>query len=171
MCGKGHCSPLRDRRHAEQDDIILWALNARQTHIHIHIPHTQNDIHTVLKVAISMNKRRFVDESANINLDLTYVCDRMIAMALPCVADAIYRNNILDVAQFFSSRHYGRYVYVSVCLSIYLSFYLSVYISIHVSIFVSIYVYSDMQELIYSLCSFNLCTYVRICVCMATRNI
>jgi hypothetical protein len=84
------------------------------THSHTHT-HTygQGDIRIVLRAAISMNKRRFIDKASDINLDLTYICDRLIAMALPCVADAVYRNDIRDVAHFFSSRHYGR----SVCLS------------------------------------------------------
>ncbi len=63
-----------------------------------------------------MNKRRFVQKSADLNLDLTYICDRVIAMALPCVADAVYRNDIRDVARFFASRHYGRCVCLSICL-------------------------------------------------------
>ena len=85
----------------------------KNTCAHTHT-HWQGDIRMVLRAAISMNKRRFIDKASDINLDLTYICDRLIAMALPCVADAVYRNNIRDVAHFFSSRHYGRCV-VPVC--------------------------------------------------------
>ncbi len=54
-----------------------------------------------------MNKRRFVDPESRLDLDLTYVCDRLLVMAIPCVGDAVYRNDIRDVARFFATRHYG----------------------------------------------------------------
>lgn len=38
----------------------------------------KTDITQVLRTAISMNKRRFIENE--INLDLTYICDRVIAM-------------------------------------------------------------------------------------------
>jgi hypothetical protein len=60
-----------------------------------------------LQTAVSQNKRRFIDTEAKFDLDLTYICDRMIAMALPCVDGAMYRNDIREVARFFSTRHYG----------------------------------------------------------------
>lgn len=43
---------------------------------------------------VSMNKRRFVAKEQKLDLDLTYICDRLIAMALPCVRDALYRNDM-----------------------------------------------------------------------------
>ena len=55
-----------------------------------------------------MNKRRFVDTDNGFNLDLTYVCDRLIVMAIPCVDSAMYRNDIREVARFFATRHYGK---------------------------------------------------------------
>ena len=45
-----------------------------------------------------MNKRRFVDSENRIDLDLTYICDRLIAMAIPCVEGALYRNDIREVS-------------------------------------------------------------------------
>ncbi len=50
-----------------------------------------------------MNKRRFFDTGGGgagrrLDLDLTYVCDRLIAMAIPCVEGAVYRNDIREVS-------------------------------------------------------------------------
>ena len=67
----------------------------------------QGDLKRGLQTAVSQNKRRFIDTEAKFDLDLTYICDRMIAMALPCVDGAMYRNDIREVARFFSTRHYG----------------------------------------------------------------
>ena len=55
-----------------------------------------------------MNKRRFIDADNKFDLDLTYICDRLIVMAIPCVDSALYRNDIREVARFFATRHYGR---------------------------------------------------------------
>lgn len=65
------------------------------------------DLKVRLQKAVSMNKRRFVDTDNGFNLDLTYVCDRLIVMAIPCVDSAMYRNDIREVARFFATRHYG----------------------------------------------------------------
>jgi hypothetical protein len=50
-----------------------------------------------LQVAVSMNKRRYIDRKMNFDLDLTYICDRVIAMAVPCVGGAVHRNEISEV--------------------------------------------------------------------------
>ncbi len=57
-----------------------------------------------LQRAVSVNKRRFVDAAAGggaggggLDLDLTYICDRLIGMAIPCVEGAVYRNDIREV--------------------------------------------------------------------------
>jgi hypothetical protein len=50
-----------------------------------------------LQRAVSMNKRRFIDPENHLDLDLTYICDRLIAMAIPCVEGALYRNDIREV--------------------------------------------------------------------------
>jgi hypothetical protein len=57
-----------------------------------------------------MNKRRFIDSDNKIDLDLTYICDRLIVMAIPCVDSALYRNDIREVARFFATRHYGLFI-------------------------------------------------------------
>ena len=57
----------------------------------------QEDLRRGLQTAVSLNKRRFIDPDAKLDLDLTYICDRLIAMALPCVDGALYRNDIREV--------------------------------------------------------------------------
>lgn len=64
-----------------------------------------------LQRAVSVNKRRFVDSGAGVgtgatfrkagrlDLDLTHICDRLIAMAIPCVEGAVYRNDIREVSR------------------------------------------------------------------------
>ncbi len=88
----------------------------------------------VLQSTVSSNKRRYLDPQNNFDLDLTYVCDRVIAMSLPCVADAPYRNDISDVARFFATRHYGRCVRTRVCACV------CVFVCVHVSVCVGMYV-------------------------------
>lgn len=74
------------------------------------------DVHTKLKVAVSMNKRRFFCKKTLFDLDLTYICDRVLVMAMPCVDGATaYRNDIREVARFFASRHYGHFLVVNLC--------------------------------------------------------
>lgn len=48
-------------------------------------------------------------------MDLTYVCDRLIAMAVPCVEGAVYRNDIREVSRFFATRHYGSFLVFNLC--------------------------------------------------------
>lgn len=50
-----------------------------------------------LQAAVSMNRRRYYDHRMNFDLDLTYICDRVIGMSMPCVGDAVYRNDIIEV--------------------------------------------------------------------------
>ena len=73
------------------------------------------EIRWYMQLAVSGTKRRFVDQS--FDLDLGYVSDRLLAMALPCVAGAAYRNDIREVARFFASRHYGRFMVFNLCES------------------------------------------------------
>jgi len=75
----------------------------------------KSDLRKRLQSAVSMNKRRFVDSGNKLDLDLTYVCDRMIAMAMPCVEGAVYRNDIKEVARFFATRHYGSFLVFNLC--------------------------------------------------------
>lgn len=69
----------------------------------------------LLRVAVSQNKRRFVDPVGGFDLDLAYICDRVIAMAIPTVHRAPYRNDISEVARFFSQKHYGHFRVINLC--------------------------------------------------------
>ena len=51
-----------------------------------------------LQAAVSSFRRRYYDDERRIDLDLTYICDRVIAMSLPCVRDCVYRNDISEVS-------------------------------------------------------------------------
>ncbi len=68
-----------------------------------------------LQTVVSTNKRRFVSPEMTIDLDLTYICDRIIGMAMPTVKNAVHRNDIRDVAKFFATRHYGSFVIYNLC--------------------------------------------------------
>ena len=37
-----------------------------------------------------------------LDLDLTYICDRVIGMSMPCVSDAVYRNDIKEVSSRYT---------------------------------------------------------------------
>jgi hypothetical protein len=62
-----------------------------------------------------MNRRRYIDVESNFNLDLTYIYDRLVAMAIPCVDSAPYRNDIRAVGRFFATRHYGKFRIFNLC--------------------------------------------------------
>jgi hypothetical protein len=64
-----------------------------------------------------MNKRRFICKKNLFDLDLTYICDRVIAMAMPTVdgGATAYRNDIREVARFFATRHYGHFLVFNLC--------------------------------------------------------
>ena len=67
---------------------------------------TRGDGRSLIKNAVSGNKRRFIDREAKLDLDLTYVTPRIIAMGIPSVGlEAAYRNDLEDVQRFFTSRH------------------------------------------------------------------
>lgn len=60
------------------------------------------------KELVSGPKNRFKENGYN--LDLTYICPRLIAMAFPASGmEAIYRNSIEDVVKLIKSRHGGNY--------------------------------------------------------------
>eukprot|EP00960_Hanusia_phi_P054959 762822-Hanusia_phi.AAC.12 len=69
------------------------------------------------QTAISGRRRRFYDLNHDFDLDVTYVCDRLVAMSIPCVAGAMHRNDIRDVARFFATRHYASFVVYNLCES------------------------------------------------------
>lgn len=95
----------------------LYHIIVRRIHGHVHLIRSlfafqrcfsMNEyLRQQLQIAVSVNKRRFISADTNINLDLTYICDRLIAMAIPVVDYVMYRNDIRDVARFFAAFHYG----------------------------------------------------------------
>lgn len=62
-----------------------------------------------------MNKRRYVDKTIDFDMDLTYICDRVIAMAVPSVGGCLHRNDISQVQRFFATRHYGHFLIFNLC--------------------------------------------------------
>ncbi|EKX46715.1 hypothetical protein GUITHDRAFT_70451 [Guillardia theta CCMP2712] len=68
-----------------------------------------------LQKAVSTSKRRYMNQEIKVDLDLTYICDRLIAMALPCVDDAVHRNDIHDVAKLLATKHYGVFLVFNLC--------------------------------------------------------
>eukprot|EP00961_Rhodomonas_salina_P240927 3255284-Rhodomonas_salina.2 len=81
--------------------------------------HLGRDMRRRLQTIVSVNKRRsapnpariprecpanprqnalhspaFIDRDIEVDLDLTYIADRVIGHALPCVDSAVYRNDI-----------------------------------------------------------------------------
>jgi hypothetical protein len=59
--------------------------------------HLGRDMRRRLQTIVSVNKRRFIDHELEVDLDLTYIADRVIGLALPCVDSAVYRNDIRQV--------------------------------------------------------------------------
>lgn len=75
----------------------------------------QQDLLRRLQRAVSLYRRRYVDPDRKLDLDITYVADRVLAMSIPCVESAPYRNDISEVARFFASRHYGSFAVLNLC--------------------------------------------------------
>lgn len=97
--------------------------DAQQWHLLVHVLRILNAVvrslwlekhlRISLQTLVSTNKRRFQDKDSGLDLDLSYICDRLIAMAVPGVHGAIYRNDIKEVARFFAMRHYASFCVVS----------------------------------------------------------
>ena len=66
----------------------------------------------ILRTWVSHNRNRFKDPSENVNVDLSYITDRIIAMAFPAPNgnfESVFRNNAQDVKRFLDKRHKGAY--------------------------------------------------------------
>ncbi|GAM21478.1 hypothetical protein SAMD00019534_046530 [Acytostelium subglobosum LB1] len=67
-----------------------------------------NSIIKAVRKTISAEKNRF--ENDTYDLDLTYICERVIAMSFPAEGvESAYRNSIHDVAQMLNEHHFDHY--------------------------------------------------------------
>ena len=65
-----------------------------------------------LQKIVSGKRNRFIDGEEKINLDLSYITDKVVAMSYPAFEykEKLYRNNIDDVAKFFNNNHPDSYM-------------------------------------------------------------
>jgi len=62
----------------------------------------------VARGLVSKKKKRFVSTEHDLDLDLTYITDRVIAMGFPATGkEALYRNPLPDVQRFLNIYHPG----------------------------------------------------------------
>jgi len=67
-----------------------------------------------LRQLVSKNKRRFVGDG--VDLDLTYITPRVIAMGFPSEgAEGVYRNPMSEVVSFLETRHREHYMVYNLC--------------------------------------------------------
>ncbi|KAJ1483049.1 hypothetical protein T484DRAFT_1801738 [Baffinella frigidus] len=104
---------FREAYELERVHVILHVLRA--INAITRIVRMEKEITHSLKVTVSQNKRRFIDREVGFDLDLSYICDRVIAMSMPCVSDAMHRNDINEVSRFFRNQHYGHFLVVNLC--------------------------------------------------------
>lgn len=66
---------------------------------------------------VSMNKKRYIEEENNFDLDLTYITKNMIAMGVPASGFfvSMYRNPVYEVSRFFKEKHPGCFRIYNVC--------------------------------------------------------
>ena len=117
-----------------EHDCLTWAESGEMPERHVSIVKTHAHLHMTraiftlmqcfgmrdylrkqLQIVVSANKRRYVSAEMNLDLDLTYICDRIIGMAMPTVKHAVHRNDIRHVARFFATRHYGTFLVYNLC--------------------------------------------------------
>lgn len=69
-----------------------------------------------MRALVSKNKRRFVDEELGIDLDLSYVTPRLIAMGFPASGrEGLYRNPASEVVRLLEQRHPSAYAVWNLC--------------------------------------------------------
>ena len=73
---------------------------------------------SALKTIVSKNKHRHVEHISNkkYDLDLTYICERIIAMGYPAEKlESMYRNDYNDVKEFLDQKHGNHYWVYNLC--------------------------------------------------------
>ena len=86
----------------------------KKTNDAINITTKRKSGQSFIKSLVSQDKNRFCFDG--FDLDLTYITSRIIAMGLPSTSyEALYRNNMTDVLNFFNSRHPEHYKVYNLC--------------------------------------------------------
>lgn len=66
---------------------------------------------TKLRSLVSRDKYRVKDNEVGVDLDLSYITDRVIAMGIPAQSlEMLFRNNISDVVKFMDHHHAGKFL-------------------------------------------------------------
>jgi hypothetical protein len=66
---------------------------------------------STVRSMVSKKKKRFVDTELGVDLDLSYITPRIVAMGFPSEGGESYiRNPLWAVQRLFSTRHPGREV-------------------------------------------------------------
>jgi len=69
-----------------------------------------------MKHTVSKSKRRYIDEKNGIDLDLSYINDRIIAMGFPSDGrESIYRNPMSEVQKLLELKHKDHYKVYNLC--------------------------------------------------------
>jgi len=70
----------------------------------------------VVKHKVSKSKRRYIDPKNDVDLDLSYITDTVIAMGFPSEgSESYYRNPMPEVQRFLEMRHAGKYKVYNLC--------------------------------------------------------
>jgi len=86
----------------------------KQTDEALNLSDKKKSSQSFLKSLVSQDKNRFCFDGYD--LDLTYITPRIIAMGLPSTSlEALYRNNMTDVLNFFNERHHEHYKVYNLC--------------------------------------------------------
>ena len=97
----------------EERELKIQALK-KKTNDAINITTKRKSGQSFIKSLVSQDKNRFCFDG--FDLDLTYITSRIIAMGLPSTSyEALYRNNMTDVLNFFNSRHPEHYKVYNLC--------------------------------------------------------
>lgn len=92
---------------------IPWASNFRI----LTVGHIARMFFTEFRYITGENKSRFISPADDLDLDLSYVTPRCIAMSVPAggFLTRIYRNDIADVRRFFALYHRSHFHIINLC--------------------------------------------------------